>query len=89
MADFNDLDLNRPSPSFEPEPRDRRVWFVIGGLVVFAAIVAGLVWWAKRPPLVEKPAAVGGEGATGQTNPSVVAKKPSVWGAAPGACQTT
>jgi hypothetical protein len=58
MADFNDLDLNRPSPSFEPEPRDRRVWFVIGGLVVFAAIVAGLVWWAKRPPFVEKPAAV-------------------------------
>jgi hypothetical protein len=59
MADLNDLDFNRPSSSFEPEPeRDRGAWFVIGGLVVFAAIVAGLVWWAKRPPVVEKPAAV-------------------------------
>jgi hypothetical protein len=60
MADFDDLDINRPSPSFEPdpEPRDRRAAFVIGGLVVFAVIVVGLVWWAKRAPVVNKPAAV-------------------------------
>jgi hypothetical protein len=60
MADFNDLDLNRPSSPFEPEPepRDRRTLLVIAGLVVFAAIVAGLVWWANRPAVVQKPAPV-------------------------------
>jgi len=60
MANFDDLDLNRPSPPFEPEPerRDSRAAFVIGGLIVFAAIVAGLVWWAKRPTVVQKPAIV-------------------------------
>jgi hypothetical protein len=58
MADFDDLNFNRPSPSFEPEPRDHRAPFVVVGLIVFAAIVAGLVWWAKRPPAVAKPAVV-------------------------------
>ena len=60
MSNFDDLDFNRPSPSFDPEPapRDHRAGFVIGGLIVLAAIVAGLVWWAKQPPVVAKPAAV-------------------------------
>ncbi len=78
MADLDDLDFNRSSPSFDPgpEPRDRRAGFIIGGLVVFAAIIAGLVWWARQPPVVQKPAVAKTQAPAPAKPPEPVAPEP-------------
>jgi DUF3014 family protein len=76
MADFDDLRLNQPSPPSEPEPRDTAKALVLGGLVVLAIVVVGLIWWSRRAVVVNKPPVVAQAPAASVKPPEPVSGEP-------------